>query len=879
MVTFLFTDIEASTPRWESDAVAMGAELAAHDEVWRSAISGHGGFVFKHTGDGVCAAFGLAQNAVVAAVEAQGRLRLPVRVGIATGAAELRDGDYFGPPLNRAARVMAAGHGGQILVAASTAALLEGVDLADLGEHRMAGLSGLLRVFQVRAEGLRARFPPLRTAEAVPGNLPVELTTFVGRAAEIAELAAVVGGNRLVTLTGVGGVGKTRLALQVARRLARKFPDGVWLVELAPLGDPVALPDVVATSLGVTVQPGYTVLDSVADAVAGRRMLVVLDNCEHVLDSAADLIAAVLARAPTVSVLATSREGLALPGEHLWPVTSLDVDGAGGGSAVELFVERAQALRPAFSLADETDQTAVAEICRRLDGIPLAIELAAARMVSMTPSEVLARLSDRFRLLAGARRSPGRHQTLRHAVAWSYELLSVEEREVLDRCAVFAGGFDLAAAAELCASANAYELLDLLDSLVRKSLMTTTQIGGHTRYGLYETIRLFAEEHLDPTALAAVRHRHARYFAEQVEGWWARWDSPEQYLALDWVEAELANLRAGFYWAADHGDLVTATRIAAHTANFAMSLQRYEPVGWAEELLEAAITADVPQLPRLYAAAAFCSQTGRLDTGLEYARCAAELDRDPRYDPLDPDGWAEIVEGLAHMNSGNVEVAIAVHRKLAARSGAGRVVGLGIQAWALPGPGRSEEARLLADEAVTAAREHGNPHWIALALYGYGRAFADIDADLALHAYREALECAHRNHIAFYAVVIAPDLARLVAGHGDLDGGLVLFDEGLDAAQRAGSPTQVGLALGYLACVFRDIGQDEIAATIHGASTRYPSIWAVPSLPEVVNQLRDRLGQATFDHCVATGAAMGTGDAVRYARQQIQTARDVEART
>jgi hypothetical protein len=427
-VTFLFTDIEASTPRWESDAGVMAGDLAVHDEVLRSVIAGHGGFVFKHTGDGVCAAFGSAPEAVASAVDAQRRLQLPVRMGIATGAAELRGEDYFGPPLNRVARVMAAGHGGQILVAASTAALLEGVDLADLGEYRMQGLAGLQRVFQVRAEGLRARFPPLRTLEAVRGNLPVELTGFVGRTSEIAELTAIVAGNRLVTLTGVGGVGKTRLSLQVARRLVSEFADGVWLVELAPLGDPAALPDVVAAALGITAQPGLTVLDSVVEAVAGRRVLVVLDNCEHVLDAAADLVAAVLARTSTVSVLATSREGLALSGEHLWPVPSLDVDAAGGGSAVELFVERAQAVRPAFSVDDETDRTAVIEICGRLDGIPLAIELAAARMVSMNPSEVLERLSDRFRLLAGARRSPGRHQTLRHAVAWSYELLTAPER-------------------------------------------------------------------------------------------------------------------------------------------------------------------------------------------------------------------------------------------------------------------------------------------------------------------------------------------------------------------------------------------------------------------------------------------------------------------
>jgi predicted ATPase len=874
-VTFLFTDIEASTPRWETDAEAMRAELAVHDEVLRSAVVSHRGSVFKHTGDGMCAAFASPTEAVAAAVDAQQRLRLPVRVGIATGVAELRDGDYFGPPLNRVARVMAAGHGGQILVAASTAALLDGVDLVDLGEYRMPGLAALVRVFQVRAEGLRMRFPPLRTLEAVPGNLPIELTRFVGRDREIAELTGAVGSNRLLTLTGVGGVGKTRLALQVARRLVSEFPDGVWLVELAPLGDPAAVPDVVATALGVRSQPGLTVLDSVVEAVAGRRMLVVLDNCEHVLDAAAELTAAVLARTSTVSVLATSREGLALPVEHLWPVPSLDVDSSGRGSAVELFVERAQAVRPAFSLDDDPDRAAVADICRRLDGIPLAIELAAARVVSMNTAEVLERLSDRFVLLAGARRSPERHQTLRHAVAWSYELLTVSERDVLGHCAVFAGGFDLAAAAQLCGG-NEYELLDVLDSLVRKSLLTTTQVGGHTRYGMYETIRLFAEEQIDPASLAAVRDRHAHYFAEAVEGWWTMWDSPDLRVAVDRVDVEFANLRAGFYWAAEGGHIVAATKIAAHAAMFAQTLQRFEPVGWAEELLDAAIAADVAQLPRLYAGAAYCCEIGRPARGVEYARRAAELECDPKYDPLDA-GWAESQEVVAHLTAGDVEMAVAICRELATRTGMARVHGLGGQIFALPGLGRSEEARTLADQAVTAAREHGNPYLISLALSGSGRAHAEADPDKASGAFREALELAHRNHIPFFEPVVAAELGRLEVVSGDVDGGLTLLEEAFDATQRAGSHSHVGLALANLAFVFRDLGRAEIAATIYGSSTRYESIASVLSLPDLIEHLRDGLGGPIFDDCITIGAAMELADAVRYARQQIRTERDKRA--
>ena len=477
-VTFLFTDIEGSTRRWEADPEAMRAALVLHDEVLRSAIEAHGGWLFKHTGDGVCAAFGSARAAIDAAVEAQQTLGLPVRMGIATGEAERRGEDYFGPVLNRTARVMAAGHGGQILVAASTAAVVSGVDLVDLGEHRLRDLSGVEHLYQVRAEGLRVEFPPLRTLDAVPGNLPVQTTSFVGREMAVKELAEQVRAHRLVTLTGVGGVGKTRLAVQVAAELTGEFSDGVWLIELAPVGDPAAVPDAVAAALGVTPQAGLTVTDSIVQALSGRRLLLVLDNCEHVLGAAGDLVETILTRTATVTVMATSREGLRLPAEQLWPVPSLDIAGGVNSAAVELFVERARAVKPDFAPGAAVEAEAVAEICRRVDGIALAIELAAARMVSMSAQDVRDRLGDRFRLLSGSRRGLERHQTLRNTVQWSYDLLDDDERAVLGCCSVFAGGFDLAAATHLCGDgSDEYTVLDRLDSLVRKSLVTAEQVG------------------------------------------------------------------------------------------------------------------------------------------------------------------------------------------------------------------------------------------------------------------------------------------------------------------------------------------------------------------------------------------------------------------
>jgi hypothetical protein len=337
-------------------------------------------------------------------------------MGIATGEAELQDGDCFGTVLNRAARVMAAGHGGQILVAESTAGLLSGVDLVDLGPRRLRDVPTPVDVFQLRASGLSEDFPPLRTLDPSPGNLRPQTTSLLGASPELTDIVAAVRAHRLLTLTGVGGVGKTRLALEVATQLADEFPDGVWVFELAAVTDPAAVPDAVAAVLGITQQPGKTVSEPVAAALEGRVRLLVFDNCEHVLDAAADLIEAILAHSATVRILATSREGLAVPDEQVWPVRSLDAAAGTDSAAVSLFVERAQGIAPGFSLIGGDEAVAVTEICQRLDGIPLAIELAASRMASMTASEMRDRLDHRFRLLIGSRRGLARHK--RCATRW-----------------------------------------------------------------------------------------------------------------------------------------------------------------------------------------------------------------------------------------------------------------------------------------------------------------------------------------------------------------------------------------------------------------------------------------------------------------------------
>jgi predicted ATPase len=485
------------------------------NEVLRDAVKSHGGHVFNYTGDGICAVFASPRSAVDAAVAAQQALELPVRMGIATGEAELRGDDYFGTVLNRTARVMSAGHGGQILLDGATAGLLSGVDLIDLGQRRLRDIAKPVAMYQVRAPDLRSEFPPLKTVDATPGNLRRPTTNFIGRESELAELATALKEHRLVTLTGVGGVGKTRLALELAVRSANGFPDGVFVIELASVGDPAAVPEATAAVLGITQQQGLSLSDSVAAALEGRSRLLVFDNCEHVLDAAAEMIEAVLARSVTVTILATSREGLRLPDEQLWPVPSLDVRTGVDSTAATLFVDRAHAVAPAFSLVGDHDASAVVEICRRLDGIPLGIELAASRMQSMTVTELRDRLEDRFRLLVGSRRGLERHQTLRHAVQWSYDLLDADEKALLNRCSVFAGGFDLTGACAVMGSDDDLATLDVLDALVRKSLLVADRSSGRTRFSVTHNSVLRAAieaRRADITQVVAQRRAHWTLF-------------------------------------------------------------------------------------------------------------------------------------------------------------------------------------------------------------------------------------------------------------------------------------------------------------------------------------------------------------------------------
>ena len=845
-MTFLFTDVEGSTRRWEADADEMRVALAAHDEVLRGVIQAHGGWLFKHTGDGVCAAFASPRSAVDAAVAAQRALELPVRMGLATGEAELREADYFGAVLNRAARVMAAGHGGQVLLAESTAGLLSGVDLVDLGPRRLRDLPTPIGVFQVRAAGLRTEFPALRALDASPGNLRAATTSLIGRESEVGELQAAVKAHRLVTLTGVGGVGKTRLALEVAGRLVDEFPDGVWFFELAAVSDPAAMPDAVAAVLGITQQPDRSVAQSVAAALEGRVRLLVFDNCEHVLDAAADLVESILAQSATVRILATSREGLGIPDEQLWLVPSLDVGAGVDSAAVALFVERAQHVSPRFSVTAADEADAVVEICRRLDGIPLAIELAASRMASMTASEVRDRLDQRFRLLVGSRRGLSRHQTLRHAVAWSYDLLDDTERALLDRCSVFAGGFDLESACAVMGSGDEFAILDLLDALVRKSLLVADRISGRTRFSMLETIRQFAEQQLVACGEASeIRAAHSRYFAGREADIMALWDSPHQREAYDWFTVELANLRSACRWAADQSDLDVAATIATWAAWLGFWTHNYEPIAWAEELIEPARTADHPTLAFLYAMASSCWWPGRIEAAVGYSDAGQLVIGSGRHDEV-PFGL-EGALGAAYLHFGQPERQVEWCRARLAFGRDTHGITRAFLTVALTVAGRGEEARAAANGLIEVAEATGNPAALSFALYAYGYAFGDADPAAALDAQRRGLVIAQESGNRNTETRIAGSLARLEAEYGDPLAALDYVALAVRNFHDAGNTTMIRFPLAVLAAFFGRLGRDEPAATIAGFAFSPLTATANPEFTTAITDLRDVLGNQTYE--------------------------------
>jgi predicted ATPase len=883
----------------------MSTAIERHDDLVRSAVEGHGGYVFSTGGDGFAVAFARARDAIASAVDSQLALAaeswpaeavIRVRMGLHTGEADERHGDYFGSAVNRTARLMALAHGGQVVVSEATADVVADtlppeVKLVDLGDHLLRDLSRREHVFQVERPGLASEFPLLRSPDVLPGNLPVQPTSFVGRSEEVRKVGEALGRAQLVTVTGVGGVGKTRLAVQVAADLLPTFDDGAWLCELAAAADADTLAQVVASTLGVVQRAGRSLERSIVEFLRSSRLLLVLDNCEHLLDASGRLVAGILAECPHVRVLATSREALAVAGEQTWPLRSLDLPGPGSGleavaaaGSVRLFCERAASARPGFALS-ETNAAAVVEVCRRLDGMPLAIELAAARVAAMTPGEIAGLLDERFRLLTGGQRTAvERHQTLRATVDWSYELMTATERTVFDRLAVFSGGFTMAAARAVVTGdgVEGWDVVDAVGRLVAKSMVVAEPgAGEHTRYQLLETLRQYGRERLDEDGdTDRWRRRHAEYFAAFAAEVGRGLRGRDELAWRERLIGDLDNLRSAVVWGLDtddEEDRQTAVAIVAWLAYEAQT--RGTGIGrWAEQALPA-LERSTPGYRQavLGAAAAAAQFGGDFDVSERYARAALE----EGYPPDNPSPcMADIYLAVNLTYQGRRDDSV---RYLDAAEEA--VVGGDDEDWVRSTlqSGRVATGLFADDEdeeiaqarlAMSLAERTGNPSCLAVALHALGWALRHRHPDEAIAACDRCVALARRGANTGALAVALSLGAQVAASQGDADGAKARLRDAIEESMRDDDWTVLTNSLDQAVDIFWYLGEPRAAAVLAGAvetslaPLRFPYIASRgPGLAvrtANLQRVRETLGDTCYEQARAEGVAMSQQDALAF---------------
>jgi predicted ATPase/class 3 adenylate cyclase len=904
MLTFLFTDIEGSTAllgRLGEDAYAR--VLAGHHALIRSALAAHDGSEVDTQGDAFFAVFSSPRACVAAVLQMQQALQdhawpggeqVRVRMGIHCGEAARTATGLVGLEVHRAARVAAVAYGGQVLVSESAVVLVRdglppGAALADLGSHRLKDLGRPEQIFQLRAAGLPAEFPPLRSLgnPALANNLPAQLSAFIGRDREVAEVRALVESARLVTLTGAGGCGKTRLGLQVAAELLDGSGDGVWLVELAAVTDEDAVPAAICEALRLAVGPGRPALEALLDALALQDVLIVVDNCEHLIGGCAKAGEAIVRRCPRVHLLATSREPLGIGGETIYRVPSLSLPGPadsaapapGSSDAVALFVERARAHGVALDVDGQTGPLVVS-VCRRLDGMPLAIELAAARLRSMSLAELHDRLDQRFRLLTGGSRTAlERQQTLRATVGWSYSLLTGAERVLLARLSVFAGGFGLDAAEAVCGSGDldVLDVADLLGSLVDKSLAVAEPAGAGLRYRLLETIRLFAAERLAEAGdgeAAAVAAAHWAHFVAVAEAAAAYLTGPEQGKWLARLDADRANLRRAAGYAAGQPD------------GTALVLRLGAALGWrywlARSREQEALSLLVPVLKRPDAGDHPAPFAAALTAAAALA-CYIDLPMARQF----------------------AEQAVQVTRQLGDERLLTRALGILCDAYYFAG--EPEAARPFAQEAVERARRLGDDVLLAESLLGYlltidpagsGNLMAEAIActersgdhfvNLILHnnageaafeagdlpAARAHLEAAAQagKQIGFPETLVMANLSRVQRAEGDPAGARSTLEAALRINRRNGNSTYMASAILCLACLTGDAGDWDQAAVLCGAAQafldRAGSPWEESEArdrQDLLDQARAHLGDEQLQRAYTQGRALSLEKALDLA--------------
>jgi predicted ATPase/class 3 adenylate cyclase len=870
ILTFLFTDIEGSSRLWEEQPGRMQRALALHDRILRSAVERNSGAVLKSTGDGVHAIFRDPRDAVATVIEIQRALADPVstdglplrvRCGMHAGASEARDGDRFGSPVNLAARIMSAAHGGQVLASQAVVGLIrdrlpDGVSLRDLGTVRLRDISRPEHIFQVAHAALRQEFPALRSLELTPNNLPHQVTSFVGREPELDEIRKLLTSNRLVTLLGAGGIGKSRLSLQAASSLIDDYPDGVWLVRFAAIADPHFVSQTVASVLGVKEDADTPLSEALVKYCRDRRSLLIFDNCEHLVQACAELATTVLQSGPHISILTTSREPLHMPGERTYQVPSLALPDARAATTPELlaryesvglFVDRATAAHSSFLLTPG-NAAAVADICMCLDGIPLALELAAARVRAMSVETIAARLTDRFRLLTkGDRTALPRHQTLRALIDWSYDLLTPTERVLLRRLAVFADGWTVESAEAVGAGSEIEpsDVLEILTALVEKSLVVAAADG--TRYRLLQTVRAYAEERLQESGESdTTRMRHLAFYLALAEGARAALTGPEQGMWFSRLDLDRENLLAAHaYCDRDENNAQLGLRLVYAVQPY---LLRRGVMELAHRVLAEAL-----------------------------ARPGAEVHNLVRCKALFAAGWQTYYMGRYEDAARYLEDSLSIAREIDDKV----IVAVILQplGMAALGQGMAAKAREYLEEALVLARENGNAHQIAAALNALGQlARLEGRLDQAEPLYKDVLALArnegNRESIAFALL----NLAMASIGRGRVESARPMLLEALAIADEIGSmPTgqsvlEVSSGLGALskdwerAAVFFGAADAQAART---GLRRDPADEAF--LAPLVANAQAALGLAAFSAAAAAGRALTYEAAMTKVRAWLET--------
>jgi predicted ATPase/class 3 adenylate cyclase len=900
-VTVLFTDIEGSTRLWEQDRSSMSAALARHDEILREAILASGGVVFATGGDGFAAAFESAPDALRDALDAQGRLQhevwepsshLAVRMAIHTGDVLERDGDYFGPPLNRCARLMAVGHGGQVLCSGVSASLVsdqlpEGVHLSDLGTHGLRDLSEPEHIFQIIHPDLRSAFPPLRSLDSFRSNLPTQPTAFVGRDREVAAIVKSIADARIVTLCGVGGVGKTRLALQVAALVLPQYEDGAWLVELASVGAIEGVEEAVAAALGVQASPGGSTEQSVLDHLRNKSLLMVLDNCEHLLGAVAKFVEVGLRSAPGLTILATSREGLALSGEHVATVPSLQTpdpdmhrEEVVTTEAVRLFVERAQEVRSDFALTPES-ALAIGSLCRRLDGIPLAIELAAARVRVMTPTEILDHLDRCFKLLtAGRRTAVTRHQTLQSTLDWSYDLLADPERTVFRRLSVFAGDFDRAGVEGVISDEDldAFEVADLLFRLVEKSLVVAQPSAEVTRYRLLETIREYGWTQLDNSGeVDGVARRHCDHYLARAEVLGPELRGPDEREVRDGIEADLDNYRAALRWAIDAGEADAALRLLDAFSNAGPLTSPYGTMPLEVARLPAAAGHRLAAVALGMAAATLAAQ-GALEQATQVVREAINA----------AESWSGSPEGdlaLCHAYAGGIcmvpfpdmeEYLALAFRWLDAATSLGDPFEIS-QALNICGSLVKDpvEAIDMSERALALARQLQNPSRIAYSSIIMASRLSETDVHRAEEMFAEAVEAAQRARNDWIDSFASQQLSLIQIRAGNFDDAATTLMGNIERAIARGDQFALSISMLGLASVLAALDHEETALFVRGwcwaNSIYYPTDHPSFATTSDVEQLWAQCSNAEKERITQQAGALTAAQVVELVRVDIES--------